>query len=627
MEDERNLDGLATKMMLSRNDDTKTITDKDVAKALQLIQKYKDGKKNLEQRIVDDELWWELRHWEAIKNTSSASGKEMPNVTSAWLFNALLNKHADAMDNMPEPIVLPREESDKESAKILSDVLPVIMEYNGFDDTYSDNWWEKLKHGTACYGVFWDNEKENGLGDIDIKRIDLLNIFWEPGITDIQKSKNIFTVELIDKDDLTKAYPELNISGGETVDVKKYLYDDTVDTTNKAILVDWYYKTKIGGRTIVNYAKFCGNTLLYASENDPNYRETGYYEHGLYPFVFDVMFPEKGTPVGFGYVAICKEPQLYIDKLSSNILENAMMNTKKRFFASTSTNINKEQFLNWNEPIVEVEGELSDVRLQEIVCQPLSSVYLNVVNMKIEEMKDTAGNRDVNSGGTGAGVTSGAAIAALQEAGNKTSRDIISSAYRCYQKINMLVIELIRQFYDESRTYRIVSPNGSEYQFVDVSNANIKDQVIGQDAQGIELVRKPIFDLKIKAQKKNPFSRMEENERAKELFQLGFFNPELAEQALSALEMMNFEGIEEVKNRISQGQTLMSMVKQLQAENQALKQTLDIAKSDIDDMSIGNAGGREVATKNVDDMKEGKTNYQQALADASIPSMESVPSL
>ena len=293
--------------------------------------------------------------------------------------------------------------------------------------------------------------------------------------------------------------------------------------------------------------------LLYASENDPDYRERGWYDHGLYPVVLDVLFPEKGTPVGFGYVAICKDPQLYIDKLSANILENAMMSTRKRFFVSSSTGVNEEEFLDWNKPLVHVEGELDDRRLQEIVTQPLSGIYVDIINMKIEEMKDTAANRDVNSGSTGSGVTAAAAIAALQEAGNKASRDMIAASYRAHTAINSLCIELIRQFYDEKRTFRITGQAPGSYSFVELSNAAIKEQEIGFDSQGAMLYRKPVFDLKIKAQKKNPFSRMEQNERAKELYGLGFFNPERAQEALGALEMMEFEGIDKVREQVQQG--------------------------------------------------------------------------
>ena len=595
-------------MLLMRKDSEQVIGVEEIRKASEILRKYKEGKTNLENRIVDDELWWELRHWESIRNgksrTGAAHGKDgipmsgkapaaQPEPSSAWLFNSILNKHADAMDNYPEPVVLPREKTDEESAKTLSSVLPVILEYNDYEQTYSDNWWEKLKHGTSAYGVFWNTTKENGLGDVDIKEIDLLKLFWEPGITDIQKSRNLFLVELVDEDLLEQEYPELRGKlKGNAVDVKEYLYDESVDTSNKAVVVDWYYKVKSpAGKTILHYVKYVGDTLLYASENDPDYRERGFYDHGQYPVVLDVLFPEKGTPVGFGYVAICKDPQLYIDKLSANILENAMMATKKRYFASSSTNVNIEEFMDWNNPIVRVEGELDDRRLKEIVCQPLDNIYVNIVQMKIEEMKDTAANRDVNSGGVGSGVTAAAAIAALQEAGNKASRDMIAASYRAHVAINSLCIELIRQFYDEARSFRITGPTGNGYQFTDLSNEKLQDQFVGTDTEGNPMYRRPVFDLKIKAQKKNPFSRMEQNERAKELYGMGFFNPQRAQEAMGALEMMNFEGIDKVREYVQQGQTLLNLCMQLKQENDMLRLLVAAATG----KNLGVPGGPQMA--------------------------------
>ena len=543
------------------------IGKEEIAKAAELLSRYKDGKKMLESRVVEDELWWELRHWEVMRRSREGKAQlPQPQPTSAWLFNAIVNKHADAMDNYPEPVVLPRERSDEESARTLSSVLPVVLEYNDYEQTYSQAWWEKLKHGTAAYGVFWNSRKENGLGDIDIRGIDLLKLFWEPGITDIQDSRNLFIVELIDEDLLEQQYPQhKGHLGGSVIDVKQYIYDDTVDVSGKSLVVDWYYKVRsASGKTILHYAKFVGDTLLFASENEEAYRERGWYDHGEYPVVMDVLFPEKGTPAGFGYVAICKDPQLYIDKMSANVLENAMMSTKKRFFLSTSTAVNREQFLDWNEPIVDVEGELDDRRLQEIVTQPLSSIYLDIMNLKIEEMKDTASNRDVNSGGTGSGVTAAAAIAALQEAGNKVSRDMIATSYRAHVKVSAMCIELMRQFYDEERAFRITGETPGSYRFVEVSNKGLKDVPLDGAYPGQQvLYRKPVFDIKISAQKKNPFSRMEQNERAKELYGLGFFNPERAQEAMGALEMMDFEGIDKVRQRLSQGQTLLTLCQQL----------------------------------------------------------------
>lgn len=623
-------------MLLNRDSTQKTIGQEDIKRATELLAKYKQGKANLETRIVDDELWWELRHWEAIRGRQGGvsatktdaqgnplpDGPRTPEPSSAWLFNSILNKHADAMDNYPEPVVLPRERSDEDSAKTLSSVLPVILEYNDYEQTYSDNWWEKLKHGTAAYGVFWDPSKENGLGDVAIQQIDLLKLFWEPGITDIQKSRNLFVIDLVDEDLLEQQHPELKGKlKGNAIDVKQYIYDDTVDTSGKSVVVDWYYKVKSpSGKTLLHYVKFVGDQLLYASENDPAYRERGFYDHGQYPVVLDVMFPEKGTPIGFGYVAICKDPQLYIDKLSGNILENAMMTTKKRFFCSTSTNINREQFMDWNEPIVDVEGEISDARLKEIVTHPLDDIYVTVAQMKIEEMKDTAANRDVNSGGVGSGVTAAAAIAALQEAGNKASRDMIAASYRAHVAITGLCVELIRQFYDVTRSFRITGPNvPGGYDFVDLNNSQLQEQPAAIGSDGQTLYRKPIFDLKIKAQKKNPFSRAEQNQRAQDLYNMGFFNPERAQESLGALDMMEFEGIDKVREYVQQGQTLLAMCQQLAQENAMLKAALGIADPAAAAQGGSSGGGAQTAGGSgggtESDLASGVLKAQQPMTD------------
>ena len=59
---------------------------------------------------------------------------------------------------------------------------------------------------------------------------------------------------------------------------------------------------------------------------------------------------------------------------------------------------------------------------------------------------------------------------------------------------------------------------------------------------------------------------MEQNERAKELYRLGFFNPERAQEALGALEMMEFEGKDKVQEQVSQGQTLLNICRQMKEQ-------------------------------------------------------------
>ena len=604
------------------------IDKKAIEKAAETLKKYKDGKRKFEDRIVEEEQWWKLRHWDVIGKGDQG---DRPQPASAWLFNSITAKHADLMDNYPEPNVLPRERGDEESAKVLSSILPVVYERNNYEKTYSDAGWYRLKHGVSAKGVFWNTEREEGLGDIDTQFIDMLNIFWEPGITDLQSSRNLFIVSLRDNDLLESQYPQLKGKvGGKVVDVKEYVYDDTVDVTNKSLVVDWYYKkSNSAGKAVLHFCKFVGNEVLFASENNPEYAENGFYNHGLYPVEFDVLFPEEGTPIGFGYIAIMKSPQMYIDKLQQVILENTIKATKPRFFAKKNVGINIDEFKDDSNDIVFVEGDIDEERLKQIKIDQVSGNVLNVLQMKIDELKETSSNRDFSQGSTASGVTSGAAISALQEAGNKQSRDMISASYRSYTRECYLAIELMRQFYDETRSFRIVGETG-KYEFVDFSNQMMQGEPIppayaGQELEEgyVELFRKPVYDIVIKPQKRSPYSKMAQNELAKELYNMGFFNPQLAEQSMTALALMDFDGIEEVKDKVQQGQTLLNVVNQLTQELAMNKGALGIGTEQaqggvaVPKVPMGRTMGR--AQKNA--QTQNMTGYGARLASRAKPDM------
>lgn len=554
---------------------TTAVIDKAaINKASGILQKYKDGKTNLEQRIIDNEKWMKARHWEIIRKSTSNATNGDPEPASAWLLNSLLNKHADAMDNFPTPSVLPREQGDKEDAKQLSAILPVVLEQNEYEQTYSDKWWYKLKTGTGVEAVYWHPRKNNGLGDIEIRQIDLLNLFWEPGIKEIQSSRNLFHVDLIDNEILEEMYPQLKGKlSTDTLTIAKYNYDDTVDTTQKSAVVDWYYKKYSDSKELVHIVKYVDDVVLYASENMST--ERGHYDHGKYPFVFDVMFSEEGTPTGFGYIDIMKEPQMYIDKLSQILLRNAYLVGKPRYFVKADSSINETEFADFNTSFVHVTGNnLDETHIRPVEVKPLDHVVMDMMIQKIDELKETSGNRDFSQGGTSQGVTAASAIAALQEAGSKLSRDMIKSSYRAFQQVNYLCVELVRQFYDEPRKFRITGEKGAE-QFVQFSNANIKEQpqlgITGEDAG----FRMPIFDIKIKSQKSNPFSTMAQNELAKEFYKMGFFNPDMADQALLCMEMMDFEGRDAIMQKVGENGTLAQMVAQLQAQLLQLASIVD----------------------------------------------------
>lgn len=533
-----------------------------VKKLTEVLQKYKTGKKRTEQRIVASENWWKLRNDAEEGGDSLTMAKEGFKSASGWLHNVIVSKHADAMEAYPEPNILPREEDDRAEARILTAIIPCVLEQNQFEKTYSDVAWQKIKSGTGVYKVVWDKGKLNGLGDITINKVNLLNLYWEPGITDIQRSRYFFHTELMDKDLLEEQYPE-QLKGkltGQSFLSTRFLYDDTVSTDGKVTVVECYYHKYVQGRKTVQYVKYVNDQVIFATENDPALAQRGLYDHAMYPYVFDALFPIEGSPCGYGFVDICRNPQTCIDLLNTSFVKNAMAGATPRYFKRQDGGINETEFLDLTKSIVNVNGNLGEDSLRQIPFQPLDGVYVSYLDRIIQELRETSGNTETATGSTSSGVTAASAIAALQEASGKGSRDSSLSAYRAYTELVNLSIELIRQFYDMPRKFRIVGQYGMQ-QYITYDNSGLKPQVQLSMVEGMG-DRLPVFDIKVSAQKKNVYTKVSQNELALQFFQMGFFNPQLTDQALMCLDMMEFDGKDGVMQKVSQNGTMFQKLTQ-----------------------------------------------------------------
>ena len=588
-----------------------------------VLQKYKAGKQSLERRVIAAENWWKLRNrFEEDKRPGASSAGDFRAV-SGWLHNVIVSKHADAMEAYPEPVILPREPDDRAEAELLSAVVPCILEQNAFERTWSDAMWQKLKTGTAAYRVGWDPDKLGGLGDISIERVDLLNLFWEPGIADIQRSKFVFCTHLEDNDELEEEFPQLRGRlRGNPFTATRFLYDDAVSLDGKSTVVEAYYRRKRAGRTVLHYVKYVGDTVLYSTEEgeedttvgdglcavpqtsrltsgdksahilqstchsetspqtgrgnprppSPSSPEgeakytpysptpapdSGLYAHGRYPFVLDPLFPVEGSPCGYGFVDLCHNNQTAIDLMRSAIIKNTVVGATPRYFQRIDGSVNEEEFADLGRALVHVSGNLGEDSLRQIGFSPLSGVYMDVLNSSIQELRETSGNTETSTGNISSGVTAASAIAALQEASGKGSRDSTRSSYVAYAQIVELCIELIRQFYGLPRSFRIAGRAGAE-EYIRFSNAGLcpRPQPFGAAL--------PVFDVKVSAQKRNAYSRLSQNELAMELYRMGIFDEGKVQEALSCLRMMEFDGRDELIGRITASMGLREKLDELQ---------------------------------------------------------------
>ena len=580
----------AEEVALPMREGQKKMNTERIRKANEILTKYKNGKSKLENKIVANEKWWEGRAWDEMQSGGIPMAAKRPTM---WLFNVIMGKHADMVESYPEPAIVAREEADQKTAQTLTSILPVILEQNGYDETYDDLAWEKNKQGTSVTAVYWDKTKLNNLGDITIPQVDMLNLFWEPGVSDIQKSKHVFYVNMADKEDLVGQYPELegkNLTGGITL--SKYEYEESVDLSDKALVVDWYYHKFVNGRKTLQYCKYVNEYVLYASEDDANAYENGYYEDGDYPFIVDALFPVKGTIAGKGYIDIGKGAQETIDLLDQACVMNAMAGAIPRYMTTDDSGLNEAEFLDFTKPFVHVAGSLTDNRFRAIDPPNLSGVHAQMLQNKIEELKQTTGNQDVQNGASG-GVTAASAIAALQESAGRSSKDGIRGTWRAYARMIKMVISRMAQFYDAPRTFRILGENNRE-EFVEFSNGALKPTPF--QAGEFQGMRVPEFDVSVSAQKQNAYSKMATNELALQLLNAGVFNPQMADQSMMLLSMMDFPRRDELMHKVQEKGMMLQQLAMWQ--QMALQLAAKYEPETAEEMALGVMGEAGMPVQN-----------------------------
>ena len=531
-----------------------------IEKAAHKLEIYKAAKANLNEAIKYNEQWFRRRFMEYFKSDDTYSGNtqkrkkgEEVNPASAWLFNSIINYHSDAVDSLPRANVLPRESGDELEAAKISMIMPSLMDRIGFEKTYDDNQYTKGIQGWSVYSTGWDKDANGGEGEIYVRKVKLLNLYWDQEVDNIQDSSDVFYLHQRDKDELIRDYPQ--VEKELSTDDNGFERQDENPTNNnggKATVVDWYYKKKNkAGRKVVHYVQFCGTVVLYATENDKELAERGLYDHGEYPFEVDVLYPMEGQVAGFGKVAVGAPTQMYIDLISKALVQNALWTSSPRYMSKEGSGINESDFLDVNKKIVRYTGNPDD--LLPVKTDRIDGNVLNLQSAMVEEMRVNTGTTEVATGSTPGGVTAAQAIASLQEAAGKQGRASNRASWRCFRRIVLKIIELMRQFYTEKHYFRVMGDDG-EMAYVGMDNSGLTTGTRINPVTNMEETyeRHPLFDLEITAEKNSSYSRLANNEMYLSFYNAGFFNAQRAQEVLACVQLMDFDGKEKLIRMLGQ---------------------------------------------------------------------------
>ena len=496
------------------------ITPEFIERAADAYGRYKSEMASFRQKVRDNDRWYKCNYGQPLR-----SGTNEPGPATAFIANAIFNRYGDFIENYPVPNVLERTPEAAETAKKLRDIIPVLLDIADFKTKYKRNCYNKMKNGSGIYGVFYDEAEEC----IRISVVDVLDFFCDIHAGDIQDSQFVFVRNAVSSDLLSMRYPAhaSRFKGGCTIEGREgnYRADDRTE------VIDCYYKKPDG--TLHMMKMVDESVVIDATEDIPGY-EHGIYAHGLYPFVVDTMYPDDDNLMGFSLIDITRNPQLYIDKLDAAILKNAMLASHPRWLIKDTGGINKKEFADMTNEVITSAMDVDEKNIRMFQTDSLPVFVREHRERKIEELKEIAGNRDWNNGGTAKGVTAASAIEALQSSGQKLSRANIDDTYDSYRQIVKMVVELIREFFTEREIYRITDENGHK-QFIEFSGRELGGE--GKRAE---------FDIAVVPQKENPYTGEANNKTILELWNAGYFLPQNMETAILALRCMNFDSREKL---------------------------------------------------------------------------------
>lgn len=546
-------------------DPIQSIKDRQfVEDAYKLFKEFYERTQPFRDKCKENDEYWKANHW-----FNKKVSPQEPQPVTPILFSTIESMLADIMDNFPTAVILPVEPGDEAVAKDLSDIVPSILQRRNFKETFRKNKRSMLKKGASVTEVMWDKDLYNGLGDINVINWDIRNFLWDVKCEDIQEGRACFKFawhtlswfkqhypdkyQYIKKDEFTR----------DGYDVDGVLVDSNDD---EYLLMEYWYKkyNPETGSVSVHMAKLAGRTILERSEDTS---PDGIYEHGKYPFIIDAPYQFEDQPVGLGVIDIFKSLQDHIDKLDQIILKNALMSGKMRLLISRTSGLDKNEVLDWGNEIL--EGDRVDANaVRWFQAAPLNQYILQHFNEKISAIKEESGQNQFTRGEGGKSVTAASAIIALQEAGNKRTRMVIESVYDGFSRMVMMVIDLIKEFYTETRRFRIAGAADTEDHVTEINSDMLRYETnpdTGEpmtDEEGNILEKYTEFDVKVSAQVQSPYKSMYQNDLAIQLRQLGVTNE------IETLELMDFEGkdkiISMVKKRVARDEELAMQMQQMQ---------------------------------------------------------------
>ena len=399
-----------------------------------------------------------------FKNESRPDYKS--NQVSNLVFSTIEAIRPIMTDNNPKFIAVPTSPEGQEFSTDVQMALDFEWEREKLATKLPAQLIPMLVYGTAVWFVQW-NGKEGEYGNINIKPIDPFNIFPDPLAENIDNSEYIVYATYKNANQLKQMFPnKASAIEGSRINMSELVAnrDENDSQEENQVLVlemwcrDWTTMDEnVKDKQVLKYPKgrviTCLPELGIILDDKKNP-----YKDGKFPFVlmknYDVPFKFWGV----GEVEQILSPQIYINELTNQIIDNAKSTANMQWIIDKNSGIGQGKLTN-RPGLVIRKNPGSEVRRD--TPPPMPTYVRETIDVMKADIQDISGVLDSLKGEKQTGVVAASAILALQEASQSRIRLKIKIMESNLSELANMVYSRMQQFWKLDRWVRITDIEGN----------------------------------------------------------------------------------------------------------------------------------------------------------------------